>query len=356
MNQFRLHVDEFNRRKLTFPEDIQGAFAGITTLLSRSFYGGFLFGLPLLFFDIALCWQPFSCGIRRQPSTDLSAAKASLPSWSWMGWETKGISWAFYPGRPKTISIVQWHSQNFDSSELEIIDGPQIVQALISEAQENEYVVPKGWKRFEYGPLQPPDRNVFQSLEINNHKYFFKHESEPGSIYDCPLPTREAPSIASMDAPLPPLPRNSLLYCRTRKATFHMTKMSRIKKKNGIIVTELYYQLQDQQSHWAGIIQSTAECWHYHHDETGQHLIPSDEVAGDLVIVCESYSVEGVYETFVEWEFEERPKGPTGSKYEYYNVLWVEWDDGIAYRKGCGRVMKSVCDALEPEWIDLTLG
>ena len=57
-----------------------------------------------------------------------------------------------------------------------------------------------------------------------------------------------------------------------------------------------------------------------------------------------------------EWEHPDRPKGLEGSKYEFYNVLWAEWKDGIAYRKGCGRVMKSAWEDEEREWIDLVLG
>jgi hypothetical protein len=29
-----------------------------------------------------------------------------------------------------------------------------------------------------------------------------------------------------------------------------------------------------------------------------------------------------------------------GVRYEFYNVLWIEWEDGIAYRKGIGHVEK----------------
>ena len=41
---------------------------------------------------------------------------------------------------------------------------------------------------------------------------------------------------------------------------------------------------------------------------------------------------------------------------EEYNVLWIEWVDGIAYRRGIGRVHKEAWDQQELEWIDLTLG
>jgi hypothetical protein len=42
--------------------------------------------------------------------------------------------------------------------------------------------------------------------------------------------------------------------------------------------------------------------------------------------------------------------------WSFYNVLWVEWEDAVAYRKGIGRVKRSVWDRLEKEDISLVLG
>lgn len=41
---------------------------------------------------------------------------------------------------------------------------------------------------------------------------------------------------------------------------------------------------------------------------------------------------------------------------EFYNVLWVEWVDGVAYRKGVGKVWKGAWESLEREDIELVLG
>jgi hypothetical protein len=55
-----------------------------------------------------------------------------------------------------------------------------------------------------------------------------------------------------------------------------------------------------------------------------------------------------------EWNHGERPR--ESEKYEFNNVLWVEWQDGIAYGKAYGRVMKIAWECQELEWIDLVLG
>jgi hypothetical protein len=40
----------------------------------------------------------------------------------------------------------------------------------------------------------------------------------------------------------------------------------------------------------------------------------------------------------------------------FYNVLWIEWENDIAYRKALGTVMKSHWDALEAETITFRFG
>jgi hypothetical protein len=41
---------------------------------------------------------------------------------------------------------------------------------------------------------------------------------------------------------------------------------------------------------------------------------------------------------------------------EYYNVLWVEWIDGITYRRGFGRVFKHIWEEQKLEDVHLILG
>ena len=47
---------------------------------------------------------------------------------------------------------------------------------------------------------------------------------------------------------------------------------------------------------------------------------------------------------------------PDKTVYEFYDVLWVEFEDGVAYRKDIGRVCKEVWDHETLGWVDVTLG
>jgi hypothetical protein len=65
-------VNMFNQHQLTYEEDCLSAFSGLASAMSLSFVGGFLCGLPELFFDIALLWQPAG-ELRRRRNTENEA-------------------------------------------------------------------------------------------------------------------------------------------------------------------------------------------------------------------------------------------------------------------------------------------
>lgn len=78
-------VKNYSKRKLTYLEDVLPAFTGVMTTLSQTFQGGFIHGLPELFFDAALLWQPESLAYDSTVSKHRPQA-TGLPSWSWVGW------------------------------------------------------------------------------------------------------------------------------------------------------------------------------------------------------------------------------------------------------------------------------
>lgn len=58
--------------------------------------------------------------------------------------------------------------------------------------------------------------------------------------------------------------------------------------------------------------------------------------------------------SFDEWYRSDCPR--TSGKYEFYNVMSVERDDGIAYRKAVGRVTKEAWERIATDEVDITLG
>jgi hypothetical protein len=45
-----------------------------------------------------------------------------------------------------------------------------------------------------------------------------------------------------------------------------------------------------------------------------------------------------------------------GDVYHFYNVMWLAWEDEIAYRRGIGRVWKPVWEQQELKQMEITLG
>jgi hypothetical protein len=81
--RFARLVSLYNRRHFSYPEDVMDAFAGVISMLSGSFTGGFITGLPQTLLDSALLWQPYTPINHR---TRKGEQDACLTSWSWVGW------------------------------------------------------------------------------------------------------------------------------------------------------------------------------------------------------------------------------------------------------------------------------
>lgn len=59
-------------------------------------------------------------------------------------------------------------------------------------------------------------------------------------------------------------------------------------------------------------------------------------------------------DSFDHWPRTECPK--TGGIYGFFNIMAIEWEDGVAYRQAIGRVVKSAWQRLATEETELTLG
>ncbi|KAE9367150.1 hypothetical protein N431DRAFT_472161 [Stipitochalara longipes BDJ] len=74
----------YDKREFTYSADILDALDGILSSLT-AFEGGFVWGLPYIFFDLALLWQPEETIIRRTSNTIAEHDVVPL-SWTWAGW------------------------------------------------------------------------------------------------------------------------------------------------------------------------------------------------------------------------------------------------------------------------------
>ncbi|CZR61750.1 uncharacterized protein PAC_11647 [Phialocephala subalpina] len=303
---------DYNRRNFTHPQDALFAASGITTALSRTFYGGFICGLPLMFLDVALCWQPTGKCERRVASTSGDPTELGLPSWSWVGWKCEPDHRAWENGCDyvkrspslragwstlQTLPIVRWFSQNWTTRETTpIYQFQDTVQERKAIAMQGRDETPSGWTR--YDSIVHSDRD----------------STEDGPAWNNLIPPRK--QIGSYEDAV---------------------------------------SIRDNQGNWVGALRlQTPLSYKGYNDSCSSQ----EKVACELVVISAGYAIVSDLggDGIDEWYTEERVKGSRDDKYEFYNVLWVEWKNDIAYRKAMRRVLKLAWEAQDLEWIDLVLG
>ncbi|KAF7948051.1 uncharacterized protein EAE97_003462 [Botrytis byssoidea] len=343
---------EFNDTELRYDEDALPAISGLLSVLSRTFTGGFLYGIPEMFFERGLSWSPFwnQTNIRRRKFSENFGknrpSQAGLPSWSWVGWH--GFIDIILSGEAapvndrcnrieETIPITEWYTSNSSS------DLPENRRRIRSTWFENRdkykdfaKPLPSGWSCHD-----APDTGSFRGephlYPDGCGKYVFKHvnmpDSDMGSWY-YPFPVSD---IRDSTPPFTP-EQTSYLFCKT----WRVRLWGRQASKDNIA------RIFNSSGEDIGSLQL--------HNEADLSLFPnidSEEIHGlpvDLIALYKSrvysktwYAVKEIYDHPLRREDE-------------YKVLWVEWKDGVAYRLASGEVKAEEWEKLNPEKIDLILG
>lgn len=326
MLRFSRLVAMYITRKLTFPEDILDAFAGVLSHLSTTFQGSFISGLPQMCFDAALLWQPWKGQLRRRRSVKCAETEAVIPSWSWVGWAGAALhseSWrsaASYQYESfqtpevqqcswKTISTVSWYYSITTNS-------PRKPIKVTCHSTSDLDPVPTGWSR-------------------NNQGY--RHQRYPDQLFQYPVPIRDF-SIAHT----PPISAR-FLHCITKRAFLVAGDMFTC---SASLCSAIDLVVPETRA-WAGVLRS---------NQLVEEDIATLQLQIELIEISKG-SVENKEverKSFDEWNRGLWPRD--GSTYHFYNVLWIEWKDNVAYRIACGRVEYSIWESLESTVINITLG
>jgi hypothetical protein len=362
-------VHDYARRKLTYGDDALHAITSLLSVMSTSFSGGFITGLPEMFFDEALLWQPGEPMQRRRSSE----GQLSIPSWSWVGWEGEilklswkhlfchlhpnkkvlgsnlgyssdlGITalpggWDPYNPARQVIPAVTWF---YGQTLLERFPIKISGHTYINHMTDNSLPLPPGWT-------------------LSGSSYLFDDQKNTISAY--PLPVSSSQVSRTIPA--------RYLFCRTTRGYLKSPKGTRY------LVLPSSITLQDTNRdsvHSIGnlnlnLVQLTFQ-------------EPKEQIEFELAVISAGKLIgtaQVVKSTPVNLHYVTLPYGFgwAGSNFELplglisstestepvqqligvYYVLWIEWEDGIAYRKGLGRVFKEAWDRMETEEIDLVLG
>jgi hypothetical protein len=89
---------------MTKDTDSLNAFNGLSRALEKPFSTTFFQGLPLIFFDIALCFET--------PFLEDAKRRGGFPSWSWCGWDVAdGVSYEDFEEKTLVFCKTFYHIQ-----------------------------------------------------------------------------------------------------------------------------------------------------------------------------------------------------------------------------------------------------
>ena len=349
---------EYNDREFTYAEDALPAITGLISMLSQKYEGGFLCGLPEMYFDAALNWGGWVGDLSRRSSSGLSLASKSLtrlPSWSWIGWKGRiaggwrsnedYIKNGRYTTPMYTVPITEWYTGDtpFEGTRRRI--KSKFLRERDIYKDHLDRPLPRGWTRHTHDLKDSPAK-----AERRDNKYeypppercgscFYTHETAPGTEFWYPIPILDSGS----EAILPP--QTQYLFCDTHRAFLNASYKEGDEKHFSHSIW-----MRDQAGAWAGVLLL--------HREEDFEFFSTDLPSGphvELVAISRGYiSNDETQHAPTEMTCEERPK--SSLLYEFYNVLWIEWKDGIAYRRAHGRVLKDVWERQDLEPLSLILG
>jgi len=370
LDEFSELLSWYNVRDLTFPGDALPAISGLLAVLSRGFEGGFLYGLPQRFFDIGLGWRPFAynsggritettCTTRRGPSLDCKSynktpATPGMPSWSWTAWRG-----GFLIGNHEVARVEPWGYKRFceTSPITEWFTGSKPSGSMRRRIMSNWHVdrksiddqgkrLPDGWTRMEACDAfkerrQPP--SVFWRPIVYQHQ-----SSGYDEFWYYPFRMPEINDSTHFEIP----EQTRYLFCKTRRAS---VLLDDLRDQEQFSPPDIF-----RRGLWANDLDLRGEkprigrLWlHYaeqFEEETGGGLADDSAREGRIAIVNVVSISRSSHSGKRRFDKEQRLFK------ERINILWVKWEQGIAYRVASGYVYEEDWNSLETEEIDLVLG
>ncbi|KAJ3579492.1 hypothetical protein NPX13_g1073 [Xylaria arbuscula] len=343
---YEILVRTYSELLLSFPTDALRAFTGIINTVSRSFPGGMLYGIPEYFFDYGLLWAPYTPIQRRLVS---GRRDPSLPSWSWAGWTGGGINLSIVPMIHQRFNAqrgimpwdnieiypkIDWHKINQDNGTSQKINNGY--DMAVEMKKDKSISLSEGWSR------------VSETQDGATREGFI-HAHLPRDIFLWPLhiPDRPLDEPAGSFQP----------YLRFRASRAFLVVGERLEhaweekvwsvSANAVVPRASMLHLYNDSGDWAGIVIS---------NEAKESQTRSREVC-ECIVISEGFAWRDTCdeETILE-EWNQVNVIKSLPKYEFYNILWIEWERGIAYRKAVGRVWREAWKQLETLNIDVILG
>ncbi|KAF5566809.1 heterokaryon incompatibility protein [Fusarium napiforme] len=349
---------EYNQRSLTFEEDALPALSGLLSVFSRSFEGGFLYGIPEMFFEHSLCWRATGMeGLQRRIASTRPIESrfeySDLPSWSWLGW--KG---SFLDRGQSAIRV----GSNYSREQQQVEEAFPITEWYTGRSPADPHhlrrrirptwfekregykdftkPLPPGWKRLSAPGNKPriyPDgcgKYLFQ------HEYMLDHDGRP-LYWHYPFPVNE---IQESTPPFMP-EQTPYLFCETVQARLsgHQQDPDKL-----YMPWDNEAKLCDRFGKYIGRLD-------LHNKETRDRF-PEKVTEGEKGLQVDIVAVCRLKRRSMPWSQEHWETRLPLSEKDLYLVLWVEWKDGVAYRLASGEVIAAEWESLDLQKVSLVLG
>jgi hypothetical protein len=381
LHSYLAAVNAFNDRDLTFSHDVADAFAGVLGHTSPQFQGGFHLGHPQIYFEASLLWKPPKWGLPLQRRVS-GATNAKLPSWSWFGWKgpldwglTEAAAEIFhrapdgFGGRSShpciTIeSISEWFIVSGSGSTSQKVKIEDILGAYRNSPTSYHS---DGWSRHEVtksNRFRQHAEGGYWLEDDHSLAPYWTHPKFRESFFRYPIPVTPGRPWDIDES------HGAYLQLNTRSARLTISPPPAEISRANLCSSRVFCSLRDRQGRWAGILnlndiakksigQTPLGTTAYYRAAPEQ--IPTG-IECELIAISRGRARNEVgwwaatyfSNTLEEWLFNERPKD--AQYYEFYNVLWVERINGIAYRKALGRVVRDTWDKVASTPADMLLG
>lgn len=364
---------EFNTRHFRFQGDTLRAFLGIQNYLNGLFLGGLKYGLPELFFDIALAWRPRRGNsrkmTRRVTQAETLRAEDCIPSWSWMSWQgdfefiRDGEFDVFCSPEGCVEPIADWFAAPTPmprSGEMRLIKCRWFEFKALAEDKTTP--VPRGWIELEATRDGKPLR---YRLEVPQEAGLGVAENDPffQSRYPVPIP--------SIDRVVEQPENLRFLFSRTTRAFLcrrqprsinHDAVQIDLYSSDGEAAGRLFpHQPADIESFLSFErveLVAVVKGWTTELHDLTEPRNEKPSASGNISAVLQ-HTPPGPSKTPLEAQFEDAKRQRKAinelPRRSCYFVLCVMWQNGWATRQASGIVLAEVWERIN-EPVDLILG
>lgn len=324
-------IERYSMRELSFSEDVLNAFEAFITVQGRAMKGGMLHGLPELFFGSTLLWLPETGTSRR--TDEHGNVLRRFPSWSWVGWVGQ-------VHMNMTATVTNYVSRQ-DYVGGTFVDQPIIDFYKITGQLEDHVPRTKELIRdlHHYAKVDQYDQDTLLPCFENDYQGFTQNVPLLGQPETASLSLTSAPTV--------------FIEFKTTRLFASLTVSPCIQHN-----LEQYPYIIDAAGAIVGYMDLTA----------GE--LPPIQASVELICIglvkvtgmtCSEMSFRAA--SCFHSQCPARCSFDTGScklepdwEFSFYNVLWVEWEDGVAYRKAIGKVWAVHWDTTPTEEVVVLLG